>query len=322
MSCYSCGSAFGLFKKEFGCKNCGYAFCKDCLTKKAEIPKLKNEKHKVCLKCYNILTGQVQPENKNVKYSPPEALRKRLAKLEQKAHSPERFRAKPSPAECKIMNTTGMSKEDIAIAVRLQKLKESRKQKHRTEAQQVEDLLLEICEEVDIDSHQINYAEDVGNRLDRLRALHDTPAELQNNLNSPDTKHEAHYTKNIPDIDNDYNSASGENVDWSEMNHLIREVATELEVDAARAIQGLKQDKDLWNRLAKLREKKETKIENLDEHPNCGICGSPENEEEQEEEACKNIIREGKLSLDTEAWYSLKLTACIFLVENTEIPWY
>ena len=46
---------------------------------------------------------------------------------------------------------------------------------HRTEAQQVEDLLLEICEEVDIDSHQINYAEDVGNRLDRLRALHDTP---------------------------------------------------------------------------------------------------------------------------------------------------
>jgi len=49
------------------------------------------------------------------------------------------------------------------------------------------------------------------------------------------------------------------------MNHLIREVATELEVDAARAIQGLKQDKDLWNRLAKLREKKETKIENLGE---------------------------------------------------------
>ena len=34
-----------------------------------------------------------------------------------------------------------------------------------------------------------------------------------------------------------------------------------------------------------------------DEHPNCGICGSPENEEEQEEEACKNIIREVYISL-------------------------
>lgn len=98
---------------------------------------------------------------------------------------------------------------------------------------------------------------------------HCYPADLQNNLNSPDTKHESHYTKNIPNLDSDYNTASGENVDWSEMNQLIREVASELEVDAARAIQGLKQDKDLWNRLAKLREKKETKIENSGEKKTC-----------------------------------------------------
>ena len=50
------------FSFQQGCKNCGFAFCSKCLTKKAVVPKLESSskskgKHHVCNKCYNILTG-------------------------------------------------------------------------------------------------------------------------------------------------------------------------------------------------------------------------------------------------------------------------
>ncbi len=80
--CNSCASRFSLFKKEKGCKNCGYSFCKDCLaSKKVPVPRLKNEKHEVCKKCFDILTGKSKPDTQPAKYSPPENFKKRLAAL-------------------------------------------------------------------------------------------------------------------------------------------------------------------------------------------------------------------------------------------------
>ncbi|XP_046582007.1 abscission/NoCut checkpoint regulator-like [Haliotis rubra] len=55
--CYGCGTTFGIFRKEHGCKNCGFAFCSRCLPKSIEVPKLNNVKHHVCNRCHEILTG-------------------------------------------------------------------------------------------------------------------------------------------------------------------------------------------------------------------------------------------------------------------------
>ena len=63
--------------------------------------------------------------------------------------------------------------------------------------------------------------------------------------------------KNIPNIDKDYKPSSGEHVDWSEMNQLVNQVANELEVDANKAIEGLQKDKALWERLSKMKQKKQ-----------------------------------------------------------------
>ena len=47
----------------------------------------------------------------------------------------------------------------------------------RPQVQQVDDLLQEICDEVEIDSHQINYAEDVQDRLNRFKGQDSKPGQ-------------------------------------------------------------------------------------------------------------------------------------------------
>lgn len=63
MSCYACTRKYGLFCKEGGCANCGYSFCLKCLKKEFEVPRRNNEKHKVCLRCFETL--QYAANNKN-----------------------------------------------------------------------------------------------------------------------------------------------------------------------------------------------------------------------------------------------------------------
>ncbi|KAI6200114.1 hypothetical protein M3Y96_00698800 [Aphelenchoides besseyi] len=49
-----------------GCSNCGYGFCKKCLTKKHLLPRLSNKPVPVCDSCYTTLTkGVVQPLEKS-----------------------------------------------------------------------------------------------------------------------------------------------------------------------------------------------------------------------------------------------------------------
>ncbi|XP_060062890.1 abscission/NoCut checkpoint regulator-like isoform X1 [Ylistrum balloti] len=214
MSCYACGSGFGLFSKEHGCKQCGYAFCGKCLTKKAAIPKLKNEKHHVCNKCFNILTGKVKnsSQDNTAKFSPPEAYKKRVAALqERELQGSGSSHSKPADRGLKKVQYKGLSPAERDIAERLEKLKEkppgiesqpkaTEKEmkerlarlkgqdpavmaaptklafapERRTQQAQIDDILDEIAAEVEIDSHMPDPVKQVEGRLANLRGQGDT----------------------------------------------------------------------------------------------------------------------------------------------------
>lgn len=133
MSCYGCGAGFSAFRKEHGCKNCGFAFCTKCLPNKVPVPKLNNEKHRVCIKCYKIMTGQVKPSEDNpAKYSPPENYKKRVAALQEReksgstgiAHQTKGHSLKGQDQKVK---PAGVSQADWDIQQRLLKLREDKK---------------------------------------------------------------------------------------------------------------------------------------------------------------------------------------------------
>ncbi|XP_044087916.1 abscission/NoCut checkpoint regulator isoform X2 [Neovison vison] len=146
--CYGCAVKFTLFKKEYGCKNCGRAFCSGCLSFSAVVPRTGNTQQKVCKQCHEVLTRGSSPANAS-KWSPPQNYKKRVAALEAKQ--------KPS-----IPQSQGLIHQDQVIAERLARLRQQNKpipsseQAHqppdtRTQAQQAQDLLTELAAQVAID---------------------------------------------------------------------------------------------------------------------------------------------------------------------------
>ena len=75
--------------------------------------------------------------------------------------------------------------------------------------------------------------------------------DVENNLNKSNSPKATDYVKNIPTDDPSVQSASSR-PDWREVNQLISEVATELDMDAQRAVAGLQRDKQLTARLRTL----------------------------------------------------------------------
>ncbi|NWT52388.1 ANCHR regulator, partial [Erythrocercus mccallii] len=139
--CYGCASKFSVFKKEatlsclsllslqFGCKNCGRSFCSGCRSFSAVVPRCGNTQQKVCKQCHGKLTGE-SSQSSSAKWSPPENYKKRVAAFEAKQNQlkdQQKAAAKPpGQAGCRYQ---GLSKEDRAIAERLERLREERRPK-------------------------------------------------------------------------------------------------------------------------------------------------------------------------------------------------
>ena len=282
--CYSCGATFGVFKKETGCKNCGFAFCKDCLTKKAAIPKLNNEKHKVCNKCYKVLSGQAKPEvQKNM--SPPEAFKRRVEAL-QKQKSVGKLEENVTRQKIRNMaKYRGMSEEDVALAQRLEFLKDSRRKSGDAVPSQseIEQRLNKLKE----DRPPPPSSDNMSQRLAVLRGQKPEMANKPNTLPEPDKRKQQEQIDDLlgeicdevaienrqsgksGDSDSDMelvmsastggkpaDTCSDDNMSMREVQELIAGVAQELNIDAEHALCGLQQDKELQRRLqqAKVRE--------------------------------------------------------------------
>ncbi|NWR29146.1 ANCHR regulator, partial [Tachuris rubrigastra] len=144
--CYGCASKFSVFKKEAspaaggpalplslslqcGCKNCGRSFCAGCRSFTAVVPRCGNTQQKVCKQCHEKLTGEGS-QNSSAKWSPPENYKKRVAAFEAKQNQlKEQQKAAAKPPGRAGSRYQGLSKEDRAIAERLERLREERKPK-------------------------------------------------------------------------------------------------------------------------------------------------------------------------------------------------
>ncbi|GFO35436.1 Zinc finger protein [Plakobranchus ocellatus] len=131
--CYGCGAEFGMFKKEHGCKNCGFAFCNKCLNEKAvPVPKRNNSKHRVCHKCFKILKGDIPANTEQQSYDLPEAYLKRMAALKEKEGmvsgqgGSQKISAKGATQNLPA-HVLKLDKQDREIAMRLERLKEDKK---------------------------------------------------------------------------------------------------------------------------------------------------------------------------------------------------
>ncbi|NXO98820.1 ANCHR regulator, partial [Certhia brachydactyla] len=139
--CYGCASKFSVFKKEAtlscpsllslqcGCKNCGRSFCSSCRSFSAVVPRCGNTQQKVCKQCHGKLTGEGS-QSSSAKWSPPENYKKRVAAFEAKQNQlKDRQKAAAKPSGQGGSRYQGLSKEDRAIAERLERLREERKPK-------------------------------------------------------------------------------------------------------------------------------------------------------------------------------------------------
>ncbi|XP_043327435.1 abscission/NoCut checkpoint regulator isoform X1 [Cervus elaphus] len=161
--CYGCAVKFTLFKKEYGCKNCGRAFCSGCLSFSAAVPRAGNTQQKVCKQCHEVLTRGSSPANAS-KWSPPQNYKKRVAALEAKQ--------KPSTPQSR-----GLTQQDQVIAERLARLRQENKPSEQAQKRHHPGLL-GVGSLWTLQGFSMPFAESVPSQAEieaRLAALRDAP---------------------------------------------------------------------------------------------------------------------------------------------------
>uniref|UniRef100_A0A2K5XF68 Zinc finger FYVE-type containing 19 n=1 Tax=Mandrillus leucophaeus TaxID=9568 RepID=A0A2K5XF68_MANLE len=119
-------------KLQYGCKNCGRAFCSGCLSFSAAVPRTGNTQQKVCKQCHEVLTRGSSANAS--KWSPPQNYKKRVAALEAKQ--------KPSTSQ-----SQGLTRQDQMIAERLARLRQENKPKLVPSQEEIEARLAALKDE-------------------------------------------------------------------------------------------------------------------------------------------------------------------------------
>ncbi|XP_041534766.1 abscission/NoCut checkpoint regulator isoform X2 [Microtus oregoni] len=176
--CYGCAVKFTLFKKEYGCKNCGRAFCNGCLSFSALVPRAGNTQQKVCKQCHTDLTRG--PSDNTSKWSPPQNYKKRVAALEAKK--------KPS-----TFQSQGLTQQDQAIADRLARLRQENKPKSVPSQAEIEARLAALKDEV---QGSIPSTQEMENRLAALQGRA-PPSHVRPAHQAPDTRTQAQQTQDL-----------------------------------------------------------------------------------------------------------------------------
>ncbi|XP_015906946.1 abscission/NoCut checkpoint regulator isoform X2 [Parasteatoda tepidariorum] len=212
MPCSACGTEFGIFKKEIGCENCGFAFCGKCCRKQevqSESGDLK--KYLICNACFLQKTKGRAATTADI--SPPLAHKKRMSLLKKQSYSVD--------SATHVQLQSEWCDKDIEIAERLQKLKSDRikadlpsnseieeriaklkgmdpsKYKappievfrpadRRSSFEKASDLMKEMSEKVELDSKIVKPEDEIEARLAKLRAMDSETSDV--NISKPESQ--------------------------------------------------------------------------------------------------------------------------------------